>query len=779
MSMQYPHLVFARQERITPRRQRPGRPPISHPDDPAAHGERLARELNDAYFRAQQQEPGFDPRLLIKLEADGLSAEDLKAIPGIQVISEESRTFTIVFADEAGRREFERRLNELAGGGQPSRKEILWAIRSIDDWTPDDRMGPALKLEGIPDDARFVVDVELWALHDVEERDAMLVHFVNWVRSIGARVIDKVKQPNLVLVRTEVTREQLERILSFRDVRQVDLPPRYDFTLNVAGLHVDRLPAVAAPPEKAPTVAVLDTGLATNHSLLAPAVGDAQSFVPGRGPDDEEGHGTQVAGHVVFGDLEAILEAVHVHLEVRVLSGRILVRSESELDDTPLVANRIRQAVEYFVRHYNCRIFNLSIGDLRKPYVGGHVRDLAAVLDELAFEYGVLFIVSAGNFYGTEDVPKHWLRDYPEYLLNEAARIIDPAPAVNVLTVGSIARRDWPHMSRRYPNDPGYQPIARTNWPSPFTRTGPGPGGAIKPELVEYGGNWSYEGRTNNEVRYDRALGEVTTNHDVVSRPFTVVSGTSFAAPKIAHMAARVLARYPNMSSEAIRALLLAHASVPDEIEHGVDLTEEQVRTLVGYGRPDGERVLSSVENCVTLLAEDEIEESTHHFYEIPLPEDFMAPPLRRPREITVALAYTSMVRRTHLSYRANKLSFRVVRANNLDEVVKVFRTQDPKPEKREPMMPEVSGFRPTSTARSGGNNQAATWRIKQIDKRWNDRKLYVVVTHQPEPWAAGTIGRQRYALAVVLRDLSGIPVRLYSQLRAQMRVKPRARWSG
>src|SRR5690606_23035898 len=133
-------------------------------------------------------------------------------------------------------------------------------------------------------------------------------------------------------------------------------------------------------------------------------------------------------------------------------------------------------------------------------------------------------------------------------------------------------------------------------------RSGPGPGGAIKPELIEYGGNCSFEARTNTEVRYDHALGEVTTNNEVLSKPFTTISGTSFAAPKVAHLAGKLLARYPNLSPEAIRALLLAHATVPAELYNGLNLTEEQVLSLVGYGRPHEERVLTSTENCVTLL---------------------------------------------------------------------------------------------------------------------------------------------------------------------------------
>lgn len=775
MSDQYPHLILERLEPFTPRRQRRGWGGVKPPDDPVAHGVRLVQQLEALKKQARQREAGFDSRLLIKLEADGLTSKDLQTIPGITVVSEESRTFTVLFADESGRQEFEKRLNELAQGASPTRKEILWAIRNIDDWTPDERMGPALRLEGLPDVDEFVVDVELWPSMIPSERAAILSHFSNWVTGLGATVIDRVNQLNLVMARVKVNRKQLERMLAFRDVRQIDLPPRYDTSVNAVEQTASKLPSVVSPPNDAPTVAVLDTGLATNHPLLAPVVGDAQSFVDGRVAADEEGHGTQVVGHVVFGNVEAILDVHEVQTDFWILSGRIIVKSESEFDDTPFMENRIREAVEYFVRRYGCRIFNLSIGDIRKPYVGGHVRGLAAVIDELAYEHGVLFIVSAGNFRGVENTPKNWLRDYPDYLFNEAARIIDPAPALNALTVGSIARRERPRQSVRFPNDPAYQPIARVNCPSPFSRTGPGPGDAIKPEIVEYGGNWSYNARTNSRIAYDIELGEFTTNHEVVSRPFASISGTSFAAPKVAHLAGRLLARYPNLSAEALRALIIAHAAVPDEALKSLDLTEEKARHLMGFGKPVWERVLSSEERCVALFAEASISESTHHFYEIPLPGDFLGPPARRPREITVALAYTSPVRRTRISYRANRLSFRVVREESLERVASVFRTQPAR--SREPIIQEAGEFRPSFNVRSRGNNQAATWRIGQIDKRWDDKRLFVVVTHQPEPWAEGLVGDQRYALVVVLRDLSQEPVRLYTQLRARIRVRPRVRW--
>ncbi|HXH09454.1 MAG TPA: hypothetical protein VNP04_06805 [Alphaproteobacteria bacterium] len=82
-------------------------------------------------------------------------------------------------------------------------------------------------------------------------------------------------------------------------------------------------------------------------------------------------------------------------------------------------------------------------------------------LDTLARELGVLFLVPTGNFEGTDILPVDWRIEYPRYLLRPEAALIDPAPALNALTVGSLACWDATFNAQRYRNDPGEQPIAR------------------------------------------------------------------------------------------------------------------------------------------------------------------------------------------------------------------------------------------------------------------------------------------------------------------------------
>lgn len=103
---------------------------------------------------------------------------------------------------------------------------------------------------------------------------------------------------------------------------------------------------------------MLDSGIVSNHPLLKTALGDAQSFISGKGPDDENGHGTFVAGKVLYGDLEEKLASGQFTPELRLFSGRILDdRNESDIQ---LIEHQVEKAVRYFHQEYGCKLFNLS-----------------------------------------------------------------------------------------------------------------------------------------------------------------------------------------------------------------------------------------------------------------------------------------------------------------------------------------------------------------------------------------------------------------------------------
>ena len=776
MADTYPHLDLLRERPVNPRRPRPVPIRIPEPKNPRAFGAALGERLSSARERAGQDLGGFDDRRLIKLELDSrLDPDALKNIArDIELVSQEGESVVLAFATETALAEFEQRLATLARGGRTTYLNVLYALKGFDAWTEADRMGWALRQEGWPQQESFSLDVELWPVGLATERERLWQAFEAWLADEGIEKLDAVKQAALLLYRVRVTREQAGRLLRHRDVRTVDLPPRWGLDIRMLGLDLQDLRPVPEPPPQAPGIAVLDTGILQNHPLLAPAVGDAQSFVPGLAAEDDNGHGTQVAGIALYGDVAACAEVRNFVPMFRLFSGRLLDANNEA--DTRLIENAVEEAVRYFHQHYGCRVFNFSYGDARKPYRGGHVRGLAVTLDVLARELGILFIVPTGNFNGTDTLPSDWAGEYPGYLLEQDAALLDPATALNALTVGGIARWDATFNNQRYQNDPAEQPIARHDQPAPFTRSGPSVGGAIKPEVVAYAGNWAVNRRSGNQWIVKQGLGELSTGREVAAgRLLAEAPGTSFAAPEIAHLAARILTEHPAADANLLRALMVAHARWPEPCEDLLPDKEGRLR-VCGYGRTDEQALTRSDEQEVTLIAQESIPDRSHHFYELPVPEEFWQGG-RRNREITVALAYSPAVRTTRINYKGSRIDFRLVSGPNLQHVTRMFNAAT-SPEEYE-LIRELNGAQIGSRNRAAGTVQMDRWRFRQPSARRREERLFVVVTRNDHPWAREmTLNTEPYALVVVVRDRENATARIYTQIQARLaaRVRPRVR---
>ena len=780
MAESYPHLQLIREQPITEKRPRnPFFPKL--PDNIAAHGNALRKNLQEAVQQTSGDIGGFDARRLFRFKVEkGFDPSDLQKISKeIEFVSQENEDVVLAFVTQGALDTFEARLASLAQGDTVTNQQVLFALKSMSGWSAEDRKGWALKKEGMPKSQSFCLDVELSPMEDSPSgNQSMLVHFENWLGQGGIEKLDSVKQPGLTIYRVRCDHGNAEKLLYQRDVRLIDLPPQYGLTLSLLNPDIQSLPKITPPPPDAPGVVILDSGIVTGHPLLAPAAGDAQSFLPGEeDATDENGHGTHVAGIALYGNLaQSLADGVFIP-ELRIFSGKILGKDSQ--NDTGFVENHIEKAVRYFVNEYSCRIFNLSFGDSRKPYLGGHVRGLAYTLDVLSRELGVLFVVSAGNVPMSQQDGLAWKASYPAYLSQEDWTIIDPAPAINVITVGSLARFDSNFNGQRYPYDPSEQPIARRNQPSPFTRHGPTVGGAIKPELVAYGGNWALNARAN--WISEQGLGELSTNVEFAKGHLLGLRcGTSFSSPHIAHLAGKILTEQPKASNNAIRALLIAHAKIPEESVDALKHHDKAaLRNIVGYGWVDVLALNRSLENDVTLITEEAIENKRHHFFEITIPEDFLTSG-RRLREITVALAHTPPVRSTRVAYNAMRLDYRLIFAPNLEHVVKMFNRATDKDEYER--IPEHTGASVSPTLRSKGTVQVATWEFKQINiaSKLSNQKLFVAVTRNDYLWGEPlTSTLENYALVVCIRDRSNMEARLYTQIQSQLKIRQRTRMNG
>ena len=768
-----PHLELRREEPVVDRRPRRGGGGVSPPADPEGHGAFLGERLQAARQSAEKDIGGYDERLLIKLTLNrGRQPEEVaRALDGVEVVSQEEDKLLLAFATERQLEEFEAKLASLVSGEEVTYRSLLYALQDLERWSPEDRMGWALRQEGFPDDVHFSVDVELWPLARGDDMVRMREAFERWIREREARVLDSVRQPYLTIYRVRCSSAVADELLHHRDVRTADLPPRIGLERVLLQTDVQQLEEVPNPPRDAPGVVVLDSGIAAGHPILAPAVGDAQSFLSGVPAADDHGHGTFVSGIALYDDVAGCLRNRRFVPQLRLYSGRVL--DHQNRGDPHLIENQVESAVRYFVENYGCRVFNFSYGDYNKPYQGRHVSGLAVTLDALSRELCVLFVVPTGNYVGDYDGPVNWRTEYPRYLLGQTATLLDPAPALNALTVGSLARHE---RNERYPNDPAYRPVARTNQPSPFARHGPSVNGAIKPDLVDYGGNLIVDTRFGDRpMAGQQGAGELSTSRSFAAgRPFAEDSGTSFAAPRVAHVAARLLAELPNLSVDLCRALLVAHARPPPPCEDLFD-DDQTVRKVAGYGFVDRSALYRSLEDCVTVWAEESIENRRHHFYEVPIPAEFWEGG-RRAREMAVALAYRPNVRTTRIDYRASAVSFKLVNANSLDEVVRWFdatvdRDNDAKIQERS------SGRSISETIRSRGTAQASVWTFTQPSRKMYESRWFVVVTRNDPAWGRSlSSDREAYALTVSLADRLAQQPRLYTRIEARLRARARAR---
>jgi hypothetical protein len=282
---------------------------------------------------------------------------------------------------------------------------------------------------------------------------------------------------------------------------------------------------------------------------------------------------------------------------------------------------------------------------------------------------------------------------YPYYLDRPSARLIEPATAALALTVGGLAL--GPVADRHFEKDVQLPIAGDAGFPSPFTRMGPGVDGAIKPEVVETAGDWILD---RNRLT-DSGVVTMGTNFAggllLVSR-----IGTSFAAPKVANSAAQLMRRYPEYSSNLIRALIVHSAEVPrnrPSLWAGSKPTDEKVLRAYGYGQPDLDRAIAAAQNEPWLLHDGRIEGDAFRIFQLPeLPEEFLASPGRR--RLKVTLAFDPPTRPTRKdSYLGITMEFALFRNVDAATLTDAYRKWD-----RDEKPARLAGLRADNPLRRG-----------------------------------------------------------------------------
>jgi hypothetical protein len=413
------------------------------------------------------------------------------------------------------------------------------------------------------------------------------------------------------------------------------------------------------PPENSPGICVIDSGIQENHRWLENVVLDQAShcFIPGEASNEVAdyvqagGHGTRVAGACLYpqsvptaGDYEAIFW---------LLNARVL-NNNNKLIEAIFPPDLLQQIVDRYKLLYGTRLYQHSIA-AKAPCRTSRMSVWAAAIDYLSYQEDVLFFQATGNL-PTAGIPTNpgildhiaAGRDYPEYLEENSSRISNPAQSLQALTVGSISREYFEEGDKRSVTPPAHA--------SAFTRTGFGMWNSIKPEVVEFGGDClrdsgnppalSLAPEVCPELVRSTLHGGPAIDRDTI--------GTSFAAPKVAHIGGVLESILPEHGTLLYRALIANSARWPAWAERGnPDERIQAVRSL-GYGVPDLERASTNNDNRVTLITDTvhEVKAGEALIFGVPIPFE-----IRRPGEdfqirIDVCLSYAAEPRRTRKSRR-------------------------------------------------------------------------------------------------------------------------------
>jgi len=780
-----PHLPLERLDKTLDRRRVPA--PVAPPvrSSEKDHAAIIATQINAA-AKEQLSLPrieGIDPELILKARLSAPIQEETWRNAGFRVLAQEQGGILILFTDDTELGAFRERLNEYQKGVQgdaknPAYNQLFAPIEEVRSLSASDRIGARLFADGkssVSDfdlRANFTIDIELWDAPTQLDRQVRVQKIVEHVEKAGGEILSRyVGSAGLIVLRARMRGSVLRTLIELPVIARVDFPAIPD--LGERDPPVVRVEDVAAPapsPE-APLIGVIDSG-STDHPLLVPSLAYSVGVPETLGTADIWGHGTKVAGIVAFGDIRECVARKIFESPVRIISAKV-VNDEGRFDDTDTIPAQMDKAIR-LLHERGCRIINIALGDAHRiPYDGGRVSPWAATLDTLARELDIILIVSAGNSGSGQRAPwgeeaEHITQAYPDYLVTPDNRIVDPATAAIVLTVGSLAHANglptdgWGGAELR--------PIASPNSPTPVTRSGPGPNKSIKPDLVDLGGTVLFDGMTQRVVSGDHyaSAGMLTLRADYLAGLLTSSTGTSMAAPRIAYKAGLLLRAMPTASANMIRALLALSAAAPAEALRCLyRFSPEEQRACLGYGVPDVARALDSEERRVIFVA-DRQELATDQFalFRVPLPKEFQS--TKGDRHIRISLAFDPPVRHTRLEYIGIRLNYHLIRGMQPEEIFEHFRqrTKDEAPFEKLPSSAKCP-LDPSRDFRGTSTLQRSTMTMRRNVESYGDNYYLVVVAERR--WAGEEITHQLFAVAVELEHEADINI--HQPLRLRQRV--------
>ncbi len=355
-------------------------------------------------------------------------------------------------------------------------------------------------------------------------------------------------------------------------------------------------------------VTLLDTGVSRAHPLIMPVLNaeDRHAAEPAWGVEDTKGHGTQLAGLALFGDLTTPLQIIQpVAIRNRLESVKLLPDAGTNPHD--MLGAITRRAIDMVEVTDRRRTFTMAATtDDDTPHDGAPT-SWSAEMDKLAagvsgdVKIKRLFLISAGN----TDNFNFGSGNYLDHCDHEDNEIQSPAQAWNPLCIGAFTEKTT------LPSREALTPVAPMGDLSPSSRTASWSSHwPLKPDVVLEGGNWA-AGVVPPPLRHGW-LSLLTTHHNYPQRSFCFSHDTSAATALAAKQITELWSDYPSLWPETIRGIYVASARWTDQMKSHLPVKPQKadfVRLFrrYGYGVPNLERARRSASNALTLIVQDVI----------------------------------------------------------------------------------------------------------------------------------------------------------------------------
>lgn len=750
--------------------------------------------INNSYEQLKSKyKDKINPNLIFKLKINHkidfniFNKELFKMDIDVLNISDNEKAYWIVFGNEDSLIQFNTKMEKYVDGSYP----FFNVIDTLEDIDPNDKIGEYLKQRPLEENVNEYLNVELWRMED-EKINEFLDQINDTFPLSGFKILDKLITKSFVLLRVNINKKNFKELLKFKEVAKIERPffnklnPSKNKEIDINDCKIVK------PKEDACGILIIDSGLISNHPLLESAIKYEENFQTGEvETHDTVGHGTAVGGNCIYGDIDKCIDDKLFYASNYLFSAKVMYAEKfgteifgSAYDQEKLVENQFKEAIDFFLTNEELKIkvVNISIGNIYEVWDGKLRRQfpLASLIDEIAIQYpNIIFVVSTGNAQPTShfDNLADIINKYPDYLYDDLNfKIINPATSSLSITVGSLA--PTPKIFFRDNSDIWY-PIAMENEPSPFTRTGAGINKAIKPELVEYGGNLICN-ELAGQIRENIGSKLSVLSNNISSELFRYDYGSSFSAPKISNIIGKVGNYFPNASANFIKNLILQSANNQFNIQFKGTKPEKIKKNLytIGYGLPKFESAIFSTNNRVLLFDENEIGLDKVMCYSLNLPEIFIETKGRK--KISVVLIYNPITKATRGdSYFGNILEFRlfanidsniIFEANSLIE--NISDEHEYETETQEDINLKIPALElvPSSKIRSSTCHQKGSI----IFKRKKIGNPLTLILFNKNKWISNKEYKQSYCISIMIEHEEEID--LYSELRTKVQVRSRVK---